>query len=108
MASSDPNANRCNVPIPSYSQQLVQNGVNSKAWYFFFQSLYQKFQNAILGPSGVTPGAYTNANITVNEEGLITLASNGSGGGGGITDITSTGGTVTITNPTGPTVNLEV
>ncbi len=32
----------------------------------------------------------------------------GGGGGGGITEITSTGGTVTITDPTGPTVNLEV
>lgn len=29
-------------------------------------------------------------------------------GSGTITDITSTGGTVTITNPTGPTTNLEV
>ncbi len=29
------------------------------------------------------------------------------GGGGGISTITSTGGTLTVTNPTGPTTNLE-
>jgi hypothetical protein len=36
-----------------------------------------------LGPSGVTSGSYTSADITVNAAGIITAASDGSGGGGG-------------------------
>jgi hypothetical protein len=34
-------------------------------------------------PSGVTPGSYTSANITVNAAGQIISCSNGTGGGGG-------------------------
>lgn len=43
-----------------------------------------------LVPSGVTAGSYLSTNLTVNAQGLITAAANGSGGGGGGT-VTSVG-----------------
>lgn len=57
-----------------------------------------------LANTAVTPGTYTLATITVNSKGVITNASNGSGGGGG--DLVSTNNLSDVVNASTARTNL--
>jgi hypothetical protein len=64
---------------------------------------FRNLVNADLPTSGVTAGSYTNANVTVNAQGIITSVS--SGAAGGVTSITGTDG-ITPTSLTTGAVTL--
>jgi hypothetical protein len=63
---------------------------------------FRTLGNSDLPATAVTPGSYTAANITVNQQGVITAAS--SGAAGSVTSVTNSDGTLTISPTTGAVV----
>lgn len=50
----------------------------------------------IVDQAGITPGQFTNATVTVSQEGIVTAISSGAGGGGGLTTATDSGTAITV------------
>jgi virginiamycin B lyase len=89
------------VTITDETQSGIPNSrqiVNGSATTIDTSTPGQVKVNVNLPNSGVTAGTYTNASIGVNAQGIVTSASNGSGGGGSANAQTAGGTAATVPN----------
>jgi len=100
----------CNVTQPggTYNGDRFRRCTNT--WYSFNQQAWTitppHIQIDLLEDTGVTAGSYTNANITVNAQGLITSASSGSSGGVTTVGPVIVGANANAASITGTTLNM--
>jgi hypothetical protein len=99
------------IVIPTYETPLEVGNNTNKTWYFFWNSV-GKIVNATNIVS-LTPGSYTNSNVTVNSNGVISSVASGTPSGTGTVTSVAIGSTslsITGTNPvtTSGVINVDL
>ena len=59
--------------LPNFQIPITINGITNKVWYFYWAKIGQTLANQVALPAG----SYTNTNLTVNANGVISAISSG-------------------------------